>query len=352
MKKLLLASAVAALSVTVAQAAPTVYGKVFVSVDAQKEDQNSTTTSQAFINGQAGASTTTKSSEDLARKPIKLNSNNSRIGFKGSESLNANTDVVYQLEYGVRTDDDSDRFTARDSYIGLAHKEFGTLVAGRLSAIDGQVDYANVASGGVLGGDGILASFDSPRANNVLAYFSPAYGNVQLMGMYVMDENANTDSFGRDAYGIGAKYEMDAMRAGATYIQSGETKVARVSGAYDINPTLTAAALFQNTKSAAGSEKALTVSGEYKLTNTPWTAYGQIDMVNDVEGVKGADKKRLVAGGKYVFNANTTGHLYGAYLNSEASSVADSRVAGTGALLTSKIETKEMGLGAGIEYTF
>lgn len=349
MKKLLLASAVAALSVTAAQAAPTVYGKVFVSVDAQKDDKNITTTSQVFINGQAGASTTTKSSEDLAGKPIKLNSNNSRIGFKGSESLNANTDVVYQLEYGVRTDDDNDRFTARDSYIGLAHKEFGTLVAGRLSTIDGQVDYANVASGGVLGGDGILASFDSPRANNALAYFSPAYGNVQLMGMYIMDENADT---GRDTYGVGAKYEMDAMRAGATYIQSGDTKVARVSGAYDINPTLTAAALFQNTKSAAGSEKALTVSSEYKLTNTPWTAYGQIDMVNDVEGVKGADKKRLVAGGKYAFNANTTGHLYGAYLNSENSSVTDSRVAGTGALLTSKTETKGMGLGAGIEYTF
>ena len=35
-----------------------------------------------------------------------LTSNTSRIGFKGSEALNANTDVVYQLEYKIDIDAD------------------------------------------------------------------------------------------------------------------------------------------------------------------------------------------------------------------------------------------------------
>ena len=79
MKKLLLATAVAALSVSAANAAPTVYGKAFVTVD--YED----------INRNIG------DDEDS----VQINSHASRIGFKGSEALTATTDVIYQLEYGI-----------------------------------------------------------------------------------------------------------------------------------------------------------------------------------------------------------------------------------------------------------
>ena len=75
MKKLLLATAVAALSVSAAHAAPTVYGKALVTVDYSDFDDESTT---------------------------KLNSTASRIGFKGAEALTANTDLVYQLEYVLK----------------------------------------------------------------------------------------------------------------------------------------------------------------------------------------------------------------------------------------------------------
>ena len=101
-----------------------------------------------------------------------LNSNSSRIGVKGAERLTTNTDLVYQLEYRVDIDSDKQRnFESRDTYLGLSNKQYGTVLAGRLSTIDGMVDYANVASGGVVGGDGVLSTFDAPRASNAIAMY-------------------------------------------------------------------------------------------------------------------------------------------------------------------------------------
>ncbi|MGO1400189.1 MAG: porin, partial [Moraxellaceae bacterium] len=204
MKKLLLATAVAALSVSAANAAPTVYGKAFLTLDAV----------QADIDGPGGKIDADERSQ--------LNSNSSRIGFKGSEALTANTDVVYQLEYGVDVDADTDQFYSRDTFIGLANDQYGTMIAGRLTTVDDYVNYANVATGGVLGGDAILSSFDAPRANNSFAYMTPVNNGMQFMAMYAMDENSGTDSFGRDGFGLAGKYEMGAMNVGASYIQAGD----------------------------------------------------------------------------------------------------------------------------------
>lgn len=330
MKKLLLASAVAALSITAAQAAPTVYGKVYLTLDLQDGNKNS------------------KSKDSRSQ----LNSNASRLGVKGSENLTANTDLVYQLEYRLDVDVHGKRnWESRDTYLGLAHKQYGTLVAGRLSAIDGYVDYANVTTGGVVGGDGVLASLDAPRANNTFAYFSPKYNDVQLMAMYTMDETKNgsglgNESLGRDAWGVGAKYEPDnaPVKAGVSYIQAGDLKAARLSGAYAVNPALTAGALYQYTKRGkkdSKNESAFTVSANYKVAQTPWTAYGQIDVVDNFEGDKNHDKQRLVVGGKYAFNKSTTGHIYSGYLKDKVKT-------STGA----KVNADSYGVGGGIEYKF
>ncbi|TWV83960.1 porin [Moraxella sp. VT-16-12] len=363
MKKLLLASAVAALSITAAQAAPTVYGKVFLSLDIQ--DGN-----DAAKNG--GLETRSQ-----------LNSNASRIGIKGSEALTANTDVVYQLEYRVETDVNRDRnWESRDTYLGLSNKQLGTLVAGRLTAIDEYINYANVTKGGVIGSDDVQAYFKSVRANNAFAYFSPKYNGVQFMGMYVLDENDGaTDNLNGDAFGVGAKYEPEnaPYKVGVTYIKAsngvsnsttstvpgatldvtnGSTVVGqvtlpgtttttttydklsavRVSGAYAINPALTVAGQYQHTDfNTNDNENAFTVSGKYKVAQTPWTAYGQLDFVDNYAGAKDVERQRVVAGAEYSFNKATTAHLYGAYLQDKA---------------TGTQTEKAYGVGAGLEYKF
>ncbi|MDO4450251.1 MAG: porin [Moraxella sp.] len=320
MKKLLLASAVAALSIS-AQAAPQVYGKAFLTLDLQ--DGNN-------VAKEAGLDTRTQ-----------LNSNASRIGFKGAEALTANTNLIYQLEYRVEVDDNTRTFEARDSYLGLSNEQYGTLLAGRLTAIDGMVDYANVTEGGVVGGDNVLASFDAPRANNAFAYVSPSYNGLNFLGMYVLDENNSTDSLGRDAWGVGAQYEPNgaAYRAGATYIQAGNFKATRVSGAYDLTDATTIGALYQNTQFGGDlkKENAFTVSATQKLAQTPWTAYGQLDFVDNAAGIKDDEVFRVAAGGKYAFNKATTGHIYGAYLTNKGEGVETA---------------KAYGIGTGIEYKF
>lgn len=322
MKKLVLATAIAALSVTAAQAAPTVYGKAFLTLD---------------------VNTSKVKGGEREDGRFTLNSNASRIGFKGSEALTGNTDLVYQLEYGIDVDADQDKnFRSRDTYLGVSNKQYGTLLAGRLSAIDGRVDYANVADGAVLGGDAVLASFDSPRANNTFAYVAPTYNGITASAMYTLDENDTTDTLGRDAFGVAVQYEPEnqPFRAGASYIRAGKNnQFTRVSGAFDATPAATIGALYQHGKYAAGKENAFTVSGQLK-TQTPWTAYTQVDVVSDVEGVKDADKQRLVVGGKYAFNKATTGHIYGAYLNNET---------GSG---ETKTEVRSAGIGGGLEYKF
>lgn len=326
MKKLLLATAVATLSITAAQAAPTVYGKAALYLDYTDTNDSSST---------------------------ELNSVGSRIGVKGSEGLTANTDLVYQLEYGVDVDADTNyksngakkgQFYSRDTYLGLSNKQYGTLVAGRLTAIDDNINYVSQTVGQYDGFNAV--SWDGERANNAVAYFSPDYSGLQFMGMYVMDENNGTDldSMGIAAttgsgWGAGVNYTPanQPFRAGATYIQSGDINTARVSGDYKLNPAVTVGALYQMTDlNTDDNENMFAVSGAYK-TATPWTAYAQAEATTNVGGNSKVDAQRLVLGGKYGFNANTTGHIYAGYANTETDGQDDQ---------------DGFGVGAGLEYKF
>ena len=320
MKKLLLATAVAALSVSAAHAAPTVYGKALVTVDYSDFDDESTT---------------------------KLNSTGSRIGFKGAEALTANTDLVYQLEYGVEIDSDNggtvkgksqNQFHSRDTYLGLSNKQYGTLVAGRLSAIDDNINYVSQTVGQYDGFN--AASWDGDRVNNAMAYFSPAYNGLQFMGMYAFEEdNASDLPTDAEAFGVGVKYEPanQPFRAGATYIKSGDFNTTRLSGAYDLNNQIGLGALYQiSDLDTSDKENLAAVSATYK-TATPWTAYAQAEMTSNVGGVDGDDAQRLVLGGKYAFKANATGHVYAGYSNLEQEGQDDK---------------DGFGIGTGIEYKF
>lgn len=370
MKKLLLASAVAALSVSAAHAAPTVYGKAFLTVDAS----NAKDTYKSGI---------IQTKEDINTSG--LNSNSSRIGLKGSEALTADIDVVYQLEYGINIDngDDTvkkvvgvkpkldesgnvvvdkgqvqyepdfkeekikkDQFYARDTYLGLAHKEYGTLLAGRLTTIDNNVDFASVLEANNVGDIG--PTFSAPRANNAFAYVSPERNGAQFLAMYAFDSDTDEGSLAnKDQYGIGATYSTGPINAGASYITYGKNNHLRLSGNYAVSPTLTAGALYQISKFDevnSKKENTLIVSGEMK-TATPWTAYGQVALIKNVAG-KDDKSMGVGVGGKYAFNKVATGHLYAGYVNSERKNpvIRDIRYDSS--------KNTGFGVGAGLEYKF
>ncbi|WP_445116036.1 porin [Acinetobacter sp. WZC-1] len=109
MKKVLLAAAVASLGLSAAQAAPTLYGKLNVSLN-QVDNIN-----------------------NAGNKETQLNSNASRIGVKGEEKLTDKVSVVYLAEWGFAADgsgSDSE-WSARNRFLGLKFANIGTLKAGK-----------------------------------------------------------------------------------------------------------------------------------------------------------------------------------------------------------------------------
>lgn len=108
MKKLLLAASVATLAMNAAQAAPTLYGKLSVTLD--NIDNN-----------------------DFKDESVtKVNSNASRIGVKGEEKLTDNLSAVYLAEWEIWADGDGrDAFKNRNRFVGVKSAGVATLKVGQ-----------------------------------------------------------------------------------------------------------------------------------------------------------------------------------------------------------------------------
>lgn len=338
MKKIVLASAVAVASISAAQAAPTVYGKAFLTAE------------YADINDKTAANKDTSST--------KLVSQGSRIGLKGGEPLTANTDLVYQLEYQVNIDDNSQQFTSRNTYLGLANKQYGTLLAGRHDTpfkmakgnVDLFSDYGSLEIKNTLSGE--------VRANNVIAYKSPKMANlpVTFMAAVSLDEcDANNDdkclktaatsttpavyADKTNAYSASVAYDQNGVYLGAGFdkdVLGVDTSGWRVAGSADLGKMnmgtgLILGALYQqidfNTKS---DEKAWLISGKYKIANTPWAVKAQYNDTKNFQGTKDRDVTEVALGGEYAFNANAKGHLYAGQVNTKNVKANDRTVVGAG----------------------
>ena len=107
MKKLLLAATVATLAMNAAQAAPTLYGKLSVTLE------------NIDNNGFKDESVT------------KVNSNASRLGVKGEEKLTDNLSAVYLAEWEIWADGDGDAFKNRNRFVGVKSAGVATLKVGQ-----------------------------------------------------------------------------------------------------------------------------------------------------------------------------------------------------------------------------
>ncbi len=301
MKKLLLVSAVAALSVTSAYADTSVYGKVGADLKY----------------GEDGATT--------------LDNNGTRLGVKGSTPITANTNAIYQAEIGLTLDPISnkdkdgnakfngDNITMRDTYVGLSNNAVGTVMAGRLTTIDDSVNFTNPSD---YWNAGYHASFDGERVNNALAYASPNFNGAQFLAMYQVDSGKdggqyNTEKDDGGTFGVAAKYESDAFKLGASYIDAKDTlSAARVSGAVKVIPQVEVSAGYQVTdfdKKGSEKENSYVVAATYDVPNSPWAAYVQHDGVENKGGAKDADGNVTSVGGTYDFNKAVSGRVYAGF---------------------------------------
>src|SRR5699024_2619826 len=198
MKKLLLATAIAALSVSAANAAPTLYGKAFLAAD--------------YVNAEFDGPAGNTYDEDT----IEINSHASRIGIKGSEAMTANTDVIYQLEYGTSVDGDTNGFTNRDTYLGVVNKQFGEFRVGKNQSTLDRINNVITADSGYwdnLGqnefeGEAVeaLNMADSRRVNSSIIWTAPKYDGLplEISAMYNSDDQNNNDNSG---FGVAAMFD-------------------------------------------------------------------------------------------------------------------------------------------------
>ena len=356
MKKIAIASAIALASITAAHAAPTVYGKAFLTLDYVSTDYDAAN----------------KTDEDT----FKLTSNQSRIGFKGDDDLTDTTKLIYQLEYQINPDDDSQQFRSRNTYVGLAHNTLGTVLAGRhdtpLKLVQNKVDVFNDTLFD-MGNAGVSGEY---RANNVLAYQSPALVGMPItfMAATALSEN-DTDgdilvsaasgtkpAVYRDrkvkdnGYSASLAYDQNGLYLGGAYdkdmgannvntgtIDNTWRLVAGVDmGKMNMVQGLTLGALYQQSQyydnysivnnnrvnKASEDEKSWLISGKYKVGATPWAVKAQYVNTTDEKGVKDADVNEIAVGGEYAFNKATTGHIYAGQISRDNNK--DDLIVGTG----------------------
>ncbi|MGM8897739.1 MULTISPECIES: porin [unclassified Psychrobacter] len=311
MKKLLLASAVAALSVSAANAAPTLYGKAFLAADYEN----------AEFDGPSG----NMYDEDT----LEINSHASRIGLKGSEAMTANTDVIYRLEYGTSIDGDNATFTNRDTYLGVVNKQFGEFRVGKNQSSLARIDNVVVNQGywdnlGQTQNESevveALNMADSGRINSSVIWTAPKYEGlpVQLSAMYSSDDANGNDNEG---FGVAALFDQGTgFTAGIAYDkdQNIDGDIIRGTATVDLGKYMAypvnLGALYQvgDYDGGESKEKGFVISAEMGLTNfaRPASVYTQYNNTSNLGGFDNADSDQIVVGGKYFYKDNIIAHAY------------------------------------------
>ena len=360
MKKLLLATAIAALSVSAANAAPTIYGKAFVAAD--------------YVNAEFDSRLPGYNYDE---NTVEINSHASRLGFKGSEAMTANTDVIYQLEYGTSINGGGATFSNRDTFLGVNNKQFGEFRAGKNQSTLARIDNVVVNQGywdnlgdNELENDvvGALNMADSSRINSSVIWTAPKYEGLplQLSAMY---SSENTSKNKDDGFGVAMMFDQGTgFTAGVAYDKDNNIKgdiirgTATVDLAKFIAAPVTLGALYQvadfDYARTTEKEKGLVVSAEMGLTNfaRPAAVYAQYNKTDNLNGWDNADSNQIVVGGKYMYKDNIIAHAY-AGMN-KADNVNATYNSGTKDAFNQPVYNTVRGdaevfvIGTGLEYKF
>ncbi|WP_201543469.1 porin [Psychrobacter sp. H7-1] len=340
MKKLLLASAVAALSVSAANAAPTFYGKIFMTAD--------------YVDEEFGS--------NYDENGVQINSNGSRLGLKGSEPLSANTDVIYQLEYAIDVDNDDEKtFKNRDTFLGVKNNTFGEFRVGHNQSTTDYINnvvvnegfWDNLGTTRVDRDDVVeaLNMADSGRVSNSVVWQAPRIDGVplQFAAMYANDDDIggeNNSGWGASlmydqgqGFTAGLSYDDDVNIAGSLVRGTATVDLAKLSSL-----PVTLGGLYQEADYDYGDkkEKGYVISAQMGLTNfaKPATIYTQYNNTSNLDGEDGFDSSQIVVGGKYYYQKNMIAHAY--IGQNDADNVNG----------VNGVDGKVFAVGGGLEYKF
>ena len=306
---------------SVVGAAPTVYGKAYVSFRSVDDGQDSVTD---------------------------IRNNASRIGIKGKEELSDSLSAIYLLEYETfvdgetrnnsRTecidvsdaqdgsvlncfiDDDTETFSQRNTYIGL-QTVAGTFIAGRidtpLKRSQSRLDLFNDLEGDI---KNIITNNDN-RENDSLHYITPSsLGPFQATVAYIASGDADVD----DGTSLSLAYSTDPLYVAVAVdsdVEAEGTDVVRLVGLFRLGG-FQFGGLWEDVDAEEGDDvDGWVVSARYKI-DAHWylnLQFGESDVI--AEGGEG-----FSAGAEYRFTKTT--RLFGYYTTEEANNGVDNDFVG------------------------
>lgn len=333
MKKTLIALAVAGVVAAPAAFAATanvdIYGQMNLSVDHVNFDDNTTD-----------------------EKAGRVNTNGSRIGFKGSEDLGGGLSAIFQAEYAITPDTNGGAIANRQQFVGLASKTMGTVRLGAIESpykmatsrldnfVDTMGDY-NVIMGSY---DGGANNFDV-RSSNAVDYTSPSFSGLTLGLQYAANDEAAADATDANTWAASAQYVNGPLFASLAYEKQNDAggansdrKGMKLGAGYQFGDTRLGAAYerLSQTGTGAADRNAWFVSAAHSIgaitLKAQYARAGDSDVVGGDDGATsyslGADyalSKRTVVTGMYgkVNNDTNGSYVLGGNGNSVSGALAN-----------------------------
>jgi predicted porin len=280
-----------------------------------------------------------------------LNSNASRIGFKGATEISDSLEVFYQAEFEIALDDgvfknktkgedtDTVTFKQRNIMVGL-RGNFGSVFAGKHDSptkMAGKpVDLFNDLEGD------IKNAFEGEnRLSNIVAYSTPKVNGFKATLAMIPAENNDVDGDGNKDTGLadGISYSV-TYQANDLYVAvAGDQDVdgqdlLRIVSQYKIN-ALKLGAMYQQNEKNDGSldESGYFFSAAYKVDQITYKAqFGSIE-----DDMDGDEEETLSLGADYKLAKNTKAFVF--YTDNSDSSVDGS-------------QSDETTFGIGLEHKF
>ena len=160
----------------------------------------------------------------VIQNKTEMESSNSRLGVRGHEKLGPDLKAIFQLETEFHVDSNDSAFARRDSFVGLAHKRWGTVKLGRMDTPFKQygddVSFLGISSGNFVSTSGVFRHIGMGSQNNAarfherrvnaIGYESPDLGPVDFQIQWSTNET-DTASPPRKPHvlSMGARFEHE-----------------------------------------------------------------------------------------------------------------------------------------------
>lgn len=249
-----------------------------------------------------------------------LESNASRIGFKGSETLNDSLEAIYQFEYEVNIDDnDDDTFKQRNIFVGLKGN-FGQVIGGHFDtpfkSAQNKVDLFNDLRGDIKN----YITPNENRTDNTVMYSSPSASGFVAHLAYAASEDEERD----DGKSLALTYTVNSLYLALAFDQDVERENAealRAVAQYGINALQLGVLFEQYEEDGADKQDAWVVSALYNL-NTKWAIkaqyaqsdiafnYGELEILGETVELYTEDSESLSLGVDYKISKNFTAYSF------------------------------------------